>query len=149
MLRSILFVVIALGFLSPVLFSPTPVFAQAKDKKKAEEKVQLGMIASFGNFRKYASRGADTGAFETDGSPSPIGAAISRKGSDCSIRVTNKSEENTYALRFVVEGQDMDGVKKFSKSFSTTVAPGSSESRSVSCAPDWNMAVILKSGRKV
>lgn len=122
--------------------SDTTAAAPAED----DGKLQPGVIASFGNFPKRTA--VNTSGNTTPGEKvSPVLARVVRKGAEqCEVVLTNSSKTDSYSVSFEVVGKGPKGDVAMRKSFSASIGPAGSTSRSVGCRKDLNMEVILKSG---
>lgn len=147
--QSLIFFALILCSLSTQIHSVEAQTSKAVSTASADkEKIVPGIIASYGKFRRLASVDTSSTGQAGGGANSPISASINRKGSDCNVVVKNNSIINKYSISISVEGQNKDGVKQFSRGFSLFLHPEGTKERSVRCQKDWNMAVILKRGKK-
>ena len=124
--------------------------AAAKDDSE-QETVKIGVIASQ---RSIGGGGASAIDVETAGAApgdelSVIMGSVAPSGNGkCLATVTNSSEENSYSVRFAVEGYNERGNRTLHRNFSAMIRPKSTIERTVSCRDNLNLQVKLKSARK-
>jgi hypothetical protein len=123
--------------------------APAVQKEQVEENVRTGIIAGSTRVRDSRAFNVETGAAAPGDETSVIYASVSYVGNDrCEAKVTNNSPENAYSVSFRVIGQDRRGSEALRKSYSASLKPKESVTRSLRCKKEYSMAVVLKSAKK-
>lgn len=129
---------------------PTQGSASADEEKDEFAVLKPGTIASTGSQPGNAALSVSSGGAVPGDELMPVAASISRKGREaCEVKVTNNHEKNTYSLNFAVEGTDARGSVASKTTFSATVKPKQSITKSMTCREGLNMRVTLRSGKKV
>ena len=143
------FGVLAIGLAGQAAVAQTPVPTPDPDKAVDDSgRLTPGVIASQGSFPKNKSVNVAGDSAPGD-APSPVMARVVRKSAEqCEAVLTNSSKESGYSVSFEVVGTDGRGNVSLRRSFSASIAPGASTSRSVACRKDLNLEVVLKSGKK-
>lgn len=122
---------------------------RTKSDKKVE-KVKVGTIANSGTSVASGAVDVQTSGASPGDTPSPITGSISvQDRRRCLASVQNNSKENTYSVRFKVQGSNERGTRTVNKSFTARLAPGASTSRTFTCNADDQMSVVLSSATKV
>lgn len=126
---------------------------KAKEKEEEEnddpDELQAGVVASFGKFSKTAAI-STSGDTEVSGGASVISGSVTRKGKkDCVAKLISNTKDSSYSVRYRVRGFSMDGKMKMDKSYTATVRPGETVTRTLRCKPKLNMQVVISSGRKL
>lgn len=118
------------------------------DKDDEGAVLKPGVIASVGGSAGPTVVSADTGGSAPGDAPTAVTASIRQgKGGKCDAVVINSSETDTYSVSFAVKSFDKkSGKQSGSQSFSASLPPKKTVVRSVTCAKDAGMQVVLKKG---
>ncbi|MBL7662041.1 hypothetical protein JNK13_04730 [bacterium] len=124
--------------------------ADKKDEKKDELKVQPGVVAGMGTI---SSKGGVFNALTPDApgeEPGAITGGISVQKGRCVATLSNADKDNAFSVRYAVEGFDKSGKRSFRQTYSATIKPGASVSRTVgACDKSANVQVVVESGKKI
>lgn len=119
------------------------------DAKAKEEPIATGVIANSGSVPTGSAVDVNTQGATPGDEASVIQGSVSQASrGKCSATVTNGSEENTYSVRYRVVGTDERGNSALKKSFSAVLKPSQSQTREVSCKPEYRMQIVLLSATK-
>lgn len=148
--KFVLFTGVFLFLLSATSFADTKKNNEVKDKKKKpEEKIIPGIIASFGQMKGSVAVKTSSTGVEGEKAKSPISARINRgENGECLISVRNTSSDKSYSVRIKVVSKDNEGSSLGSKSFSSKLKPSASVEKKVKCSKDGGVQVSLKSGKE-
>lgn len=129
--------------LSSVAAAQTPA-----TQSEAKENVQTGTIASTGTYGQATSVDVQTDGASPGDEANVIGASLERLSrSSCEVTLKNASEKNSYTATWEVVGLDESGRRQLFKSYTASISPKGSVTRSFGCG-DYNLQVNLKSAKK-
>ena len=137
----------------PAEGAPAAKTPAAEEEEDDEAKVlQRGVVASFGSHKGAASINANT-ATEAAGDnmeESPVRGSVRRVGSGrCEATLTSSAEKAVYSVSFAVVGTTQSGTRALRRTYSATIRPGKSTTKTLSCRKGLNMALLINSGRRV
>ena len=120
----------------------------AKVEKK-EEIVKTGVIASTPSRGQSGAVNVETGGDAPGDEASTISGGISVTGRNrCTAKIMNSSDENSYSVRYKIQGKNERGSRTLNKSYSAVVGPGKTHSRAVRCNENDAMSLRLLSAKK-
>jgi hypothetical protein len=131
--------------------APEPPAGAVKEPEKDDGKLKPGVVASFGSFPKNTAVGVSEPVADiSSAATSPILASVSRKGGEeCEAVLRNQDKDHSYSVHFEVKGISPNGSTAVRRTFSATISPSSSTSRTLACRKDLNMQVVLTGGKRL
>lgn len=122
-----------------------------KEPEKKPEKVNKGILGGYTKTRNSEGLDVQTGSAVPGDEMNVISGSVLYKGNDrCEAKLTNNSPENRYSVRFQVIGRPNNSDNlALKKSYSATLKPKESTTRSMRCKKEYSMAVVLKSARSL
>lgn len=131
--------------------APTAEDSTAAAAEKKEEKIpdlQPGVVASYGRTAQNTAIDVETSGAAPGDEASPVVGGIKRLGGDdCEVFLKNNSKKAGYSVSFAVEAFDRDGSRQSRRTYSASLSPSGSTSRSVRCPEGQSMQVVISSGR--
>ncbi|MDD2941656.1 MAG: hypothetical protein PHC51_01705 [bacterium] len=130
--------------------------SETSEKQEPEEpqKLERGVISSFGSFKRSAGvelkEQAEIKSENNEEAQSVVNGSVKQiSRGKCEAVINNNSSKSSYSVKFQVVGYNSAGSKAFSKSFAGRVAAGESFDRQFSCREGLNMELVIISGKKL